>query len=101
LATLGVLSCQILELEFSYILANDGDISEIIVMDNEFSQGLIEALKKRTEKLGDALDYLDLLYFHVGNLKRKEHLFVHRCLQLAASYVKYAMVSKLDGLLPK
>jgi len=48
LATLGVLSCQILELEFSYILANDSDISEIIVMDNEFSQGLIEALKKRT-----------------------------------------------------
>jgi len=48
LATLGVLSCQILELEFSYILANDGDISEIIVMDNEFSQGLIEDLKKRT-----------------------------------------------------
>ena len=48
MATLGVLSCQILELEFSYILANDGDINEIVVVDNEFSQGLIEALKKRT-----------------------------------------------------
>lgn len=48
MGTFGLLTCQILELEFAYLLSNDKDISEIIVLDNEFSQGLIENLEKRT-----------------------------------------------------
>ena len=52
MATLGVLSCQILELEFSYILANDGDISEIIVMDNLTIRAIFLKQQVETTKVG-------------------------------------------------
>ena len=42
---LGVITCQILELEFAHILSNDPDISEIWIVDDPFSRELIEILE--------------------------------------------------------
>ena len=42
---LGVVSCQILELEFALILVNDPDVTEILVIENQFSKDLLEKLE--------------------------------------------------------
>ena len=41
---LGIVTCQILELEFAHILSNDPDISEIEIMDDSFSKELFRIL---------------------------------------------------------
>jgi hypothetical protein len=43
--TLGIITCQILELEFAYLLARDPDMGSIFCIENEFSAGFIEALE--------------------------------------------------------
>lgn len=43
---LGVLTCQILELEIAYLLKNDKSISTIFVINNDAGQGFITALEK-------------------------------------------------------
>ena len=45
MARLGVVTCQILELEFAHILSSDPEVSEIWVMDDEFSQELTQTLE--------------------------------------------------------
>ena len=47
---LGVVTCQILELEFSYLLSNDPNVSEIWVLNDPFSQELIKALENNGTK---------------------------------------------------
>ena len=47
---LGVVTCQILELEFAHVLSNDPDVSEIWVMHDEFSEELTMALENGTHK---------------------------------------------------
>ena len=47
---LGVITCQILELEFSHLLVNDLDVSEIWVLDDEYSGELIKALHQDGRK---------------------------------------------------
>lgn len=42
---LGVLTCEILELEFACILAQDPDIAGITVIEDRYSSGMIEALE--------------------------------------------------------
>ena len=37
MAKLGVVTCQILELEFAYVLSNDPEISEIWILNDQFS----------------------------------------------------------------
>ena len=44
MAKLGVVTCQILELEFAHILTNDPDVSDIWVVDDEFSRELARVL---------------------------------------------------------
>jgi hypothetical protein len=44
---LGIITCQILELEFAHILSNDPDISEIWIVADAFSKELIEILEDR------------------------------------------------------
>jgi len=44
---IGVLTCEILELEIAYLLANDKSISTIFVITNEASKGVISALETR------------------------------------------------------
>ncbi len=50
MAKLGVVTCQILELEFAHVLSNDPDVSEICVMSDEFSQELITGLENDADK---------------------------------------------------
>ena len=45
--TLGIITCQILELEFADLLAHDTDLTRVTVLEDEHSQGLIDALRER------------------------------------------------------
>lgn len=47
---LGVVTCQILELELAHVLSNDPDVSEIWIVDNEFSAELARALDSSGKK---------------------------------------------------
>jgi hypothetical protein len=42
---LGLIACEILELEFAYLLARDPDIAGVTVVADSYSSGFIEALK--------------------------------------------------------
>jgi len=42
---LGVITCEILELEFAHLFAKDRDIDGITVLADSYSLGMIEALK--------------------------------------------------------
>lgn len=50
MTTLGIVTCQILELEFAHVLSNDPDIREIRVEANPFSMDLIETLERDGSK---------------------------------------------------
>jgi len=50
LAKLGVVACQILELEFAHVLSNDPDVSDIWVVLDEFSKELTMELENDTRK---------------------------------------------------
>jgi len=45
MSVLGILTCEILELEFAYLLNSDQDIARITVLDNSRSHRLLEALE--------------------------------------------------------
>ena len=45
MATLGILTCEILELEFAYVLNSDRDVDRITVLDNERSKRIFDALE--------------------------------------------------------
>ena len=47
MALLGILTCEILELEFSYLMAGDRDLERIIVLEDERSARLIQILRSR------------------------------------------------------
>ena len=44
MGVLGILSCEILELEFAYLLNSDSDITRITILENNRSARLLEAL---------------------------------------------------------
>lgn len=46
--TMGLIACQILELELAYLLSRDPDIHEIIVIDDEYGRVLIKELKTQS-----------------------------------------------------
>ena len=50
MANLGIVTCQILELEFAHLLNADSDVANVSVIDNEFSTDLLSALKVCGEK---------------------------------------------------
>ena len=47
MAVLGVITCEILELEFAHLLANDTDIASVTVLADRYSLGTIEALESQ------------------------------------------------------
>lgn len=47
MGVLGLLTCEILELEFAYLLGTDPDVSQITVLEDARSTRLIEALESR------------------------------------------------------
>jgi len=56
--TLGIVTCQILELEFAYILSNDPDVAAVRVLDNRFALGFCEAMDRIGAKRVDRIRYL-------------------------------------------
>jgi hypothetical protein len=46
--SIGIITCQILELEFAHLLAADPEIMSVTVLRDHFSEGLIEALERRS-----------------------------------------------------
>ena len=49
MAVLGIITCQILELEFAHLLANDPEVSVINILKNEFSQELSDTVKRKAK----------------------------------------------------
>ena len=49
---LGVVTCQILELEFAHVLSRDPEVSEIGVLFDVFSEELMRVLEKDSLKHG-------------------------------------------------
>ena len=47
MATLGILTCEILELEFAALLANDREVARVTILEDAHSASLIDALKTR------------------------------------------------------
>ena len=47
MGVLGILTCEILELEFAYLLGTDPDVSQVTVLEDARSARLIEALESR------------------------------------------------------
>jgi hypothetical protein len=45
MGTLGIITCEILEREFSWLLARDTDVQKVTVLENKRSAGLIEQLE--------------------------------------------------------
>ena len=78
---LGILTCEILELEFAYLLATDTDVSRITVLEDERSVRLIEALKTgRTPNLrliADLKDFSPAPENHTEVLLRVLELGLH------------------------
>jgi len=50
MAHIGIITCQILELEFAHVLSADTEVSDIFVVDNEFSAVLLSELKRHGKK---------------------------------------------------
>lgn len=50
MAKIGIITCQILELEFAHLLSVDTEVSDVFVVDNEFSAGLLSELKRHGKK---------------------------------------------------
>ena len=53
MGVLGVLTCEILELEFAELLATDRDVGRISVLEDERSAHLIEALESINREYKD------------------------------------------------
>ena len=45
MAKIGILTCQILELEFAHLLSADAEVADVFVIDNELSAGLLSELE--------------------------------------------------------
>jgi hypothetical protein len=51
MARLGIIACQILELELAHLLVNDIEVSGIALLDNGFGDGFLRALKQKGESV--------------------------------------------------
>ncbi|UCF90438.1 MAG: DUF1638 domain-containing protein [Desulfobacterales bacterium] len=58
MATLGIITCEILELEFAHLLANDTDVSRITVVDTGFGHGFIRAVEQQKGYKPRLVDYI-------------------------------------------
>ncbi len=59
MSKVGVVTCQILELEFAHVLLNDPDVTEIWVLKDEFSEELIRVIEDAGQKLVHRILHLD------------------------------------------
>ena len=72
MSVLGILTCEILELEFAHLLKTDKDIERITVLENMRSARLIDALESKMN--GNLNRILDLDSFASGSENRLEVL---------------------------
>lgn len=72
MGTLGILTCEILELEFAHLLNTDKDIDRITVLENKRSIRLIDALESKVN--GNLKQILELNSFAPGSDNRLEVL---------------------------
>ncbi len=56
--TIGIITCQILELEFSHLLVKDPDVTSITVLRDHYSEGIIEALGQNNGSEPETILYL-------------------------------------------
>ena len=49
MATLGIIACQILELELAHLLVKDADVAGITVLDTGFGDGFYHAVKQKNQ----------------------------------------------------
>jgi hypothetical protein len=45
LANIGIITCQILELEFAHVLSADAEVADVFVIEDAFSAGLLSGLE--------------------------------------------------------
>lgn len=87
MAVVGVLTCEILELEFAHLLAKDHDVARVTVLDNKFAARFIDASESagrhRPTKIPilqsfspDSSDRLEVLVYvlEIALHNRKRHL---------------------------
>jgi hypothetical protein len=58
-AVLGILTCEVLELEFGHLLATDGEIGRITVLEDERSSRLLSALERHANRDVRCISTLD------------------------------------------
>jgi hypothetical protein len=58
MAKIGIVTCEILELEVAHVLSGDAEVADIFVIDNEFSAGLLSQLKIHRKKPVHQLAFL-------------------------------------------
>jgi hypothetical protein len=58
MATLGIITCEVLELEFAYLLANDDELDTLTVVDTDYSKGFIQALEDNNGMKPRLIDYI-------------------------------------------
>lgn len=46
MGVLGIICCEILELEFAYLMVNDPDVASVTVMQDHYSNGIMEGLER-------------------------------------------------------
>jgi Protein of unknown function (DUF1638) len=56
--TLGIITCQILELEFAYILSNNPDVAVVRILENPFAHGFCEAMERIGGRPVERIRYL-------------------------------------------
>ena len=59
MATLGILTCEILELEFAYLLNSDDNITRITVLENNHSLRLLDALESTESRIVSRIADMD------------------------------------------
>lgn len=58
MATLGIITCEILELEFAHLLANDDDLAGLTIIDTDHSKGIIQAIDQNTDLKPKLIGYI-------------------------------------------
>ena len=106
MGTLGILTCEILELEFAYLLNNDEDISCVTVLENNRSAGILKALESNESGITNRISALDSFAPDPANrmevLVQVLELGLHsHKKKLQEGLVKAAceMASRVDGLI--
>jgi hypothetical protein len=56
--SLGIITCQILELEFAHLLAADPEITRVTILRDHFSEGVIEAFEQKSGSRPHTILYL-------------------------------------------